>query len=68
MLPARILGVSGQFVVFWTHTKIKSVFVIAFLGLGAFSGVNFMKGYTPNNEDSKILSRRRQYKRREFKF
>lgn len=36
-------------------TKIKSVFVIAFLGLGIFSGVNFMKGYTPNNEDSKMI-------------
>ncbi|MCB0537941.1 MAG: aminopeptidase [Bacteroidetes bacterium] len=35
-------------------TKIKSVFVIVFLGLGVFSGVNFMKGYTPKNEDSKM--------------
>ncbi len=36
-------------------TKLKSVFVIVFLGVGVFSGINFMEGYTPKNEDSKII-------------
>ncbi|XCF07279.1 M1 family aminopeptidase [Tamlana crocina] len=36
-------------------TKMKSVFVIVFLGLGVSSGVNFMEGYMPKNEDSKMI-------------
>ncbi|QCK17077.1 aminopeptidase [Mangrovivirga cuniculi] len=60
----RLLFGIGLLGLFWTFnsyliskqwTKVKSVVVLVFLGLGVFGGFNFMSGYAPNNEDAELI-------------
>ena len=50
-----LIWVLKSFLKFKQWTKLKSLIVIVFFGLGVFGGFNFMNGYSPKNEDSQLV-------------